>query len=82
MPIGYNDWMICYTVPVKNAQQVYDFISRYELIFMGAFCILVAMLVLYIIVRNNKEKGSVDPVCTDRCFDRCFIIKENTQNMI
>lgn len=20
MPIGYNDWMICYTVPVKNAQ--------------------------------------------------------------
>ena len=81
MPIGYNDWMICYTVPVKNAQQVYDFISRYELIFMGAFCILVAMLVLYIIVRNNKEKAVLIRSAQTDALTGVYN-KENTQNMI
>lgn len=24
MPLGYNDWMICYVIPVKSAQQAYE----------------------------------------------------------
>lgn len=30
MPLGYNDWMICYAIPVKSAQQAYEFISGLE----------------------------------------------------
>lgn len=59
MPLGYNDWMICYTVPVTAAQQDYAFISRYELIFMGGFCILVTILILYIAWKNNREKADL-----------------------
>lgn len=59
MPLGYNDWMICYAIPVKNAQQAYEFISGYEIIFMGSFCILVLILLLYIVVRNNQEKAEL-----------------------
>lgn len=46
MPLGYNDWMICYAIPVKSAQQAYEFISGYEILFMGSFCILVLLLLL------------------------------------
>lgn len=56
MSLGYNDWMICYTVPITAAQQNYAFISKYEIIFMGSFCILAAILVLYIVWKNNREK--------------------------
>ena len=81
MPIGSNDWMICYTVPVKNAQQAYDFISRYELIFMGSFCIMVAVLVLYRILRNNREKTEL--LYTAHRDARTGVYnKENTQKVI
>lgn len=81
MPIGYNDWMICYTVPVKNAQQAYDFISRYELIFMGSFCIMVAVLVLYIILRNNREKTELLYTAQRDALTGVYN-KENTQKVI
>ena len=58
MPLGYNDWMICYAIPVKSAQQAYEFISGYEILFMGSFCILVLLLLLYIVVRITKRKQS------------------------
>ena len=81
MPLGYNDWMICYTVPVKAAQQNYKFIQEYELIFMGAFCILVLLLVLYIVYRNNKEKA-VLMVSAQRDALTGLYNKENTQKAI
>lgn len=81
MPLGYNDWMICYTAPVKAAQQNYKFIQEYELIFMGAFCILVLLLVLYIVYRNNKEKA-VLMVSAQRDALTGLYNKENTQKAI
>ena len=81
MPVGYNDWMICYTVPVKNAQQAYDFIPRYELIFMGGFCIMVTVLVIYIILRNNKEKAELLRTAQRDALTGVYN-KENTQKMI
>ena len=45
MPIGMNDWMLCYIVPVKAAQKSYAFIQEYEMIFMLVFCVLVGILV-------------------------------------
>ena len=59
IPLGLNDWMIGYAVPIEAAQEAYAFIQNYELIFMGMFCILVLLLVLYIVVRNNREKAAI-----------------------
>ena len=81
MPLGYNDWMICYSVPVKSAQQAYDFISSYEIIFMGSFCILVLILILYIIVRNNREKAELLRSAQKDSLTGVYN-KENTQKVI
>ena len=53
--LGMNDWMICYVIPVANAQKSYDFIKTDESILLGAFLILVLLLVLYIIRTNRKQ---------------------------
>lgn len=55
MPLGMNDWMICYVVPIKVAQQDYDFIKKYEVIFMGSFCVLVLLLMFYLALKNRQE---------------------------
>ena len=59
MSIGMNDWMLCYIVPVKAAQKSYAFIREYEMIFMLAFCVLVSILVIYIVRKNNREKVKI-----------------------
>ena len=51
-----NDWMICYVIPVSDAQNSYSFIKSYEGIFMSVFCILVLLLVFYII-HNNRIRN-------------------------
>ena len=51
--LGMNDWMICYVIPVSDAQNSYSFIKSYEGIFMSVFCILVLLLVFYIIHTNR-----------------------------
>ena len=53
--LGMNDWMICYVIPVSDAQSSYSFIKSYESIFMAVFCIFVLMLVFYIIYNNRKK---------------------------
>jgi len=54
MPMKINNWMLCYAVPEKTAQQSYDFIEHYEIIFMAVFVILVILLVLYIVHENYR----------------------------
>lgn len=51
--LGMNDWMICYVIPVSDAQSSYSFIKSYEGIFMSVFCILVLLLIFYIIHTNR-----------------------------
>ena len=79
--LGYNDWMICYTVPVKSAQQAYDFIPGYELIFMGCFCIMVLVLLFYIVARNNREKDELFRYAQKDALTGVYN-KENTQKAI
>lgn len=55
MPIGMNNWMLCYIVPVSATQKTYAFIQKYEIIFMMIFCILVVALIIYIAHKNNRE---------------------------
>lgn len=54
--LGLNNWMICYVIPVADAQSSYDFVKSDETILLGVFCILVLMLVFYII-RKNRQKN-------------------------
>lgn len=35
--MGLNDWMICYVIPVSEAQKSYNFVRRYELILQSGF---------------------------------------------
>lgn len=81
MPLGYNDWMICYAIPVKSAQQAYEFISGYEILFMGSFCILVLLLLLYIVVRNNQEKAELVRSAQKDALTGVYN-RENTQKVI
>ena len=53
--LGMNDWMICYVIPVVDAQSSYSFIKSYETVFLAVFCILVLMLVFYIIHSNHQK---------------------------
>lgn len=53
--LGMNDWMICYVIPVADAQSSYSFIKSYESVFIAVFCIFVLMLVFYIIYSNRKK---------------------------
>ncbi|MFR8180450.1 MAG: hypothetical protein ACLU80_11845 [Dorea sp.] len=58
-PLGMNDWMICYIVPVKAAQKSYSFIRKYEAVFMLAFCVLVTVLIIYIVRKNSADKAEL-----------------------
>ena len=51
--LGMNDWMICYVIPVSEAQKSYAFIQRYELIFTVGFILMVFALFLYVLHRNR-----------------------------
>ena len=53
--LGINGWMICYIIPVADAQDSYAFIKSDESILLGIFLILVLLLVLYIIRTNRKQ---------------------------
>lgn len=54
--LGINDWMICYVIPVADAQHTYAFITTYESTLMAVFALLVLLLVFYII-RTNRLKN-------------------------
>ena len=56
-PLGMNDWMIGYIVPVKAAEASYDFIREYEITFIIIFSMLVPVVIFYIIYKNRQEKS-------------------------
>lgn len=55
-PLGMNDWIVGYVVPVSVAQSVYTFIEEYEALFVAIFTLLVLILILFILRINRKEK--------------------------
>ena len=56
-PLEINDWMMCYIVPVRVAEASYDFIREYEIVFIVAFGISVAVFISFILYKNRKEKA-------------------------
>lgn len=53
--LGMNDWMVCYVIPLADAQSSYDFINTYWSTLMAAFVLLVLLLVFYIIHTNRLK---------------------------
>lgn len=80
-PLGMNDWMICYIVPVKAAQESYSFIRKYEAVFMLTFCVLVIVLIIYIVHKNSADKAELLR-CTQRDALTGLYNKDTTQRLI
>lgn len=55
MPMKINSWNLCYAVPQQAAQEPYDFIEHYEMIFMIVFTLFVILLILYIVYENHRR---------------------------
>lgn len=78
MPMGINNWTLCYAIPEQAAQQSYDFIEHYELIFMIVFTIFVILLILYIVYENHRQnKALIKYAQTDALTGLCN--KETTK---
>ena len=64
--MGLNDWMICYVIPVSEAQKSYNFVRRYELMFTIGFGAMVSILFLWGFVKNrSKNKQLIQAAETD-----------------
>lgn len=54
-PLKTNGWMVCYVIPVSTAQESYRFIMTYELFLLISFIILVVLLTLYMVRKENIQ---------------------------
>lgn len=80
-PLGMNDWMIGYIVPVKAAEASYDFIREYEITFIIIFSMLVTVVIFYIIYKNRQEKSRLLKRAQRDALTGLFN-KKTTQDMI
>lgn len=65
-PLGYNDWMLCYAVPIKVAKESYQFITDYEIILSVSFVFLVLVFFWNILrINNRKQKELIRSANTD-----------------
>lgn len=58
VPLGMNNWMICYMLPLSAALQPYRFFTTYEVLFIIGFCILVAILFVCILKKTVRRTGN------------------------
>ena len=54
--LGYNQWMLCYTVPVSVASEEYSFITVYEYRLLGAVIVGVLIMLLVLWKLNQKKQ--------------------------
>lgn len=58
VPLGMNNWMICYMLPLSAALQPYRFFTTYEVLFIIGFCILVVILFVCILKKTVRRTGN------------------------
>ncbi len=59
VPLGYNNWMVCYAIKVSKTQQAYNFIKEYEAVLVCWFIFAVLMLLVAIIQINGKKQNDL-----------------------
>ena len=80
-PLKINDWMICYIVPVHDAQESYTFIKHYETLLATFLGLIVLSLMIYLAHSNSRENkylihlSEIDPLTS-------VFNKETTQKLI
>lgn len=80
-PLKINNWIIGYVIPVKTAQSSYNFITKYEIIFIISFCFIVLALILYLAYKNGKEKKALISIAQMDPLTNVYN-KEATQKLI
>ena len=55
-PLGYNKWMVCYTVPVAVARDSYQFIQKYGLLMSGSMVAAVLCVLFYILFMSRTRQ--------------------------
>lgn len=56
VPLTFNDWVICYSVPVTNAFQDYQFIIQYEIHLIVVVTIILLLTLGYIVITIRNER--------------------------
>ena len=56
--LGYNQWMLCYIVPVSVASKEYSFITVYEYRLLGA--VIVGVLIMLLVLWKLNQKKQTD----------------------
>ncbi len=52
VPLGINQWMVCYVISVDQMEADYQFINSYEMLLAVWFLLVVLAVILYIVGRN------------------------------
>lgn len=77
-PISINNWMLCYVVPQKAAQERYSFIQKDELLLSGVLVLAIVVLLLVLAYMNNRrqktliyfaETDELTGICNRRAFE-------------
>ena len=65
-PLGYNNWMVCYEIPVEAAQKAYQFIKDHEMLLGAGYAVMVLLLFgAFIQINNKRQKQLMDFAATD-----------------
>ena len=58
-PLAFNGWMMCYVVPVDDAQELFSFIRHYEIVLSSVLAAGVVVLILLIWRINQNSQMSL-----------------------
>ncbi len=58
-PLPFNNWMMCYVIPVSLAMESYQFVQNYELALNGFFMLLVVLLVIRIALIHSRDRSEL-----------------------
>lgn len=58
-PLAFNGWMMCYVVPVKDAQELFSFIRHFEIVLSSVLAAGVVILIVVIWRINQNSQMSI-----------------------
>lgn len=58
-PLGLNDWVMCYVVPLRTAQNDYQFIQHYEVLLFTGLVAAIVILLFYFFRVNTRSRRAL-----------------------
>ena len=81
VPLGYNDWMVCFAVSGEEARSNFRFIQEYEIILASVLIICVLILLLAFIRASNKRQEELLSLASTDVLTGLYN-KQTTENQI